>query len=167
MLDFSPFPFHPKCYLLSVQLLNLLFLCPNDFIQLTHPAEFGLAREINRRDPSSRVRTIIKWSRTAGYLRQRPFLLADMCRRIPCSHLDPTARGKMGSFKGYFTGYAPTLESGELMQWHGRQIVLLWTFESQGILTKMEKQPIQRQSLVLCVLLQNVHLICFILQKTK
>lgn len=93
----SPLPFHLKCYLLSVQLLNLLFLCPQDFIQLTHPAEFSLAREKIRCDSSFHVQTIIMSSRTALDLRRHPFLLADMCRHIPCSHLDPTVWGENGN----------------------------------------------------------------------
>lgn len=94
---FSPLPSHLKRYLLSVQLLSLLLLCPKDFIQLTHPAEFSLAREKERRDPSFQVRMIIVLSRTAVDLHRHPFLLADMCRRNPCSHLDPTVRGKNGN----------------------------------------------------------------------
>lgn len=76
---------------------------------------------------------IIMSSWTAVDLHRHPFLLADMCRHIPCSHLDPAVRGKMEINKETFTECAPTLESGGLMQCHGRGIVLRWTFIFQGI----------------------------------
>lgn len=116
--------FNLKCYLLSVQLLDLLLLCPKDFIQLTHPAEFSLAREKNRCDPWFHVKIIIMVSRTAVDLRPHPFLLADTCRHIPCSHLGPTVRGKMEMNKVTFTERTPTLESRDLMQCQERGIVL-------------------------------------------
>lgn len=116
---FSPSLSRLKCYLLSVQLLNLLLMSPQDFIQLTHPAEFSLAgkkkRGVALNFPSFHVKMSIKWRRTYVDVH---FFWQTRVDIFPVVIWSQLWGGKMQMNTETFRECAPTLESGALMQCH-------------------------------------------------